>query len=576
MASAITQAFDVIVVGSGMTGGWAAKEFCEKGFKTLVIERGRHLDHPGQEYTDMQAPWQLQNRGMAAEVFDEQKRYRMLKAKKGKLSTDVMQFFVDEKEHPYSYPKERPFMWTRGYQLGGRSITWGRLSLRWSVKDFQANEKDGHGVPWPISYDDLAPWYDYVESFIGVAGNKDNLDAVPNGVFQKPWEMSCAELFVSENLAKAYSDRHLIIGRAANLTAPTKQQQELGRGLCQARSYCARGCSLGANFSSLSATLPAARKTNNLTIVTDAIASHIDYDPNSGKAQGVTIIDAKTGEKRSYQSRVVFLCASALGSVQILLNSRSAAFPNGIANSSGVVGRYIMDHFTGVIANSEIHGLDDKFSFGRRPANTYIPNFRHDKTDDVDFVRGYGFQTFAASRPKTGTTAKKEGIGAAVKSKARQYKTWTFGARMYGEILPYYNNRASLHPSKVDQWGMPLLHIDAQIGDNERKMIVQAAKDIREMLTAGGCRNITIEQTPEHEHIMIGGRTHEMGGACMGKDPKTSVLNKWAQSHDVANLFVTDGACMSSSASQNPSLTYMAITARAADYAAKLMNKGVI
>lgn len=568
--------YDVIVVGSGITGGWAAKEFCEKGYKTLVIERGRYLDHPSSEYNDMKAPWQLDNVGLAPETLEEQGRYKMLRRKKKTLTSDTIQFFVDEKQHPYSYPDERPFMWTRGYQLGGRSITWGRQVLRWGPKDFQANQKDGHGVPWPIGYQDLAPWYDYVESYIGVSANKDGLADLPDGVFQKPWEMSSAEKQISKRLAAKYKNRRLIIGRSANLTQPTLEQSKLGRGKCQARAYCQRGCTFGAYFSSLSATLPSAKNTGNLTVVTDAIVATVDYDEKIGKAAGVTVVDANSQEKRSYKARVVFLCASALGSVQILLNSKSKKFPNGIANSSGAVGHYIMDHYGGVSASGDVPGLEDKFNYGRRPIATYIPNYRQEKTDDIDFVRGYGFQATASTRPKTRTTAKSPGIGVEAKEQAKQDKPWRFRAFMYGEILPYFDNEASLHPTKTDPWGIPQLHIDAKIRDNERKMIKQAAIDIEEMLTVGGCSNIKVNQVIEDEHIMVGSRTHEMGGACMGNDPKKSVLNKWSQSHDVENLFVTDGACMSSCATQNPSLTYMAITARAADYAAKLLKAGAL
>lgn len=570
----MSQEYDVIVVGSGMTGGWAAKEFCEKGFKTLVIERGRHLDHPSAEYKDMQAPWQLENRGLASEIYDEEGRYRMLKTKKKKLKTESIQFFADEKEYPYSYPEDRPFMWTRGYHLGGRSLTWARVSLRFGPKDFEANAKDGHGIPWPIGYDDIAPWYDYVETFAGISGNKDGLPDQPEGVYQKPWDMSCAEEFVSKNIAKNLPNRHMIIGRTANMTEPTEIQTSLGRTKCQARSYCDRGCTFGGYFSALAATLPAARNTGNLTIVTDAIASHVEYDEKSKKASGVTIIDANTHEKRTYKARVVFMCASALGSVQVLLNSKSDTFPNGLGNSSGALGHYIMDHFTGAMAGGTVPGFDDKYSYGRRPVGTYIPNFRHEKSDGVDFVRGYGFQGGGASRPFTGTTAKRVGIGATVKDNAQQPAPWRFFTAMFGEMLPYYDNYVSLHPTKKDKWGIPQLHIDAHIRDNERKMIVQAAKDVKELLEAGGCTDIKVTETPASKHIMVGSRTHEMGGACMGDDPKTSVLNKWAQSHDVPNLFVTDGACMSSCSTQNPSLTYMAMTARSADYAAKLMKQG--
>lgn len=570
------QAFDVIIVGSGITGGWAAKEFCQKGFKTLVIERGRHISHPSKEYTDMKAPWELENRGLAAEHFDEQGRYQMLKAKKKTLKTDSLHFFVDEKSHPYSYPESRPFMWTRGYQLGGRSLTWGRQVIRWGPKDFEANAKDGHGIPWPIGYQDLAPWYDYVESFIGVAANKDNIETIPDGVFQKAWEMSAAEKYIAENLKKTYTDRRLVIGRVANLTEPTKEQTALGRMPCQARSYCARGCTFGAYFSSLSATLPAAEKTGNLTIVTDAIVSKVNYDPSSQKATGVTIIDAKTKITRAYNAKVVFLCASALGSVQVMLNSRSEKFPNGIANSSGALGHYIMDHFTGAVGMGEVPTLEDKYTYGRRPIATYIPNYRHEKKDGINFTRGFGFQTTAGTRPKTGNNATKAGIGETVKSRVGKDKPWYFRAFMYGEMLPYYDNQASLHPTKTDDWGIPQLHLDTHVRQNERAMSKQAAIDVKEILEAGGCNKIKIIEYPENKHIAVGSRTHEMGGACMGADPKTSVLNKWAQAHDVPNLFVTDGACMSSCATQNPSLTYMAITARAADYAADLLKKGIL
>lgn len=576
MAITNNQSFDVIVVGSGITGGWAAKEFCEKGFNTLVIERGRNIEHRGPEYKDMQSPWMLQNRNLGTEKYDEEGRYQLFKKKFGRYRPEMMHFFADDKEYPYSHPENNPFMWTRGYQLGGRSLTWARQVYRWGRSDFESNARDGHGVPWPIGYDDLAPWYEYVERFIGVSGNNDGLDSVPDSVTQQAWEMSCAEKVVAQNLAKKYKDRHLIAARAANLTEPTAEQMRLGRGKCQARAYCNRGCTFGAYFSSLSATLPAAKVTGKLTIVTDAIASHIDYDEQSKKASGVTAIDAHTKAQTQYKARVVFLCASALGSVQILLNSTSKTFPNGMANSSGAVGRYIMDHFTGVRASGTVPGLDDKYAFGRRPIATYIPNFRQQKSPDVDFVRGYGIQTTARNRTYTGNTAKREGIGELVKGQANQPSKWVFRAFMYGEILPYYDNRASLHPTKKDQWGIPLLHIDAKIGENERKMTEQAAKDIQEILEVGGCTEIKINKEGPNRHVSVGARTHEMGGACMGNNPKTSVLNAWSQAHDVANLFVTDGAAMSSSATQNPSLTYMALTARAADYAAKLMNKGVL
>lgn len=568
--------FDVIVVGSGITGGWAAKEFCERGFKTLVLERGRNLSHPDPEYTDMLAPWDIYNRAMMAEFYDEEGRHRNLKEKGYPYWSHVAQFFVDEKDYPYSTPDDRPFMWTRGYQLGGRSVTWARQSYRWGPEDFYANAKDGHGIPWPIGYDDLASWYDYVETFAGISGDKDGLSGLPDGEFLKPWEMSCAEQFVAENLIQNRPDRPMVIGRCANLSEAKPVHTNLGRGPCQARNQCSQGCSFGAYFCSLSSTLPAARRTGNLTIVTDAIVSSVEFDEETGRASGVNVVDHITKAGRSYKARVVFLCASSLGSIQILLNSTSASRQNGAGNSSGMLGHYIMDHIGGAGASGTVPGFEDRYSFGRRPTNVYIPNFRHDTIDDIDFVRGYGFQGDGSKRPRKGDSAVTVGIGAAAKAEVGQPQPWRIGIGMFGEVLPYFDNQVTLHPSKVDRWGVPQLHIDAHGRENERKMIVQAAKDAEDILIAGGCTNVQSGHADPTKHIQIGTRSHEMGGACMGDDPRSSVLNKWAQSHDVPNLFVTDGACMASCATQNPSLTYMAITARSADYAARLMKAGEI
>lgn len=568
--------FDVIVVGSGITGGWAAKEFCERGFKTLVLERGRHLDHPASEYTDMMMPWELYNRALMPEIYDEEMRYRDLKEKSYPYWSHISQFFVDEKEYPYSNPDDRPFMWTRGYQLGGRSVTWGRQSYRWGPQDFQANAKDGHGVPWPIGYNDLAPWYDHVEAFAGISGAKDGLESLPDGDFLKPWQMSCAEEFVVDNVQRNRPDIPMVIGRCANLTEAREVHQELGRGPCQARNQCAQGCTFGAYFCSLSSTLPAARKTGNLSIVTDAIVSHVDVDERTGRASGVTAIDHNTKEQTRYTAGTVFLCASALGSVQILLNSRSQASPRGLGNKHDMLGRYIMDHFGGSGASGTIPGFEDRFSFGRRPTNVYIPNFRHEQSDEVDFVRGYGYQSDGSNRPRSQPTGTSAGIGATAKAKVGQPLPWRIGMGVFGEMLPYPDNTATLHRSKTDKWGIPLLHIDAHGRENERKMLVQAAKDAEAILVAGGCTQVTSFKPDPEAHIQVGTRTHEMGGACMGDDPEGSVLNKWCQMHDVPNLFVTDGAAMCSVATQNPSLTYMAMTARAADHAAKLMQEGII
>ncbi len=570
----MSEEFDVIVVGSGITGGWAAKEFSEKGFKTLVLERGRHVEHQGDQYNDMQLPWEMANRALMPEKYDQDGNYRDVHEMGYIYRNDIKHFFVDEIEHPYTTPEDRPAMWIRGYQLGGRSLTWGRQSYRWSQKDFQANAKDGHGIPWPIGYEDIAPWYDYVEKFTGISGNKDNLDILPDGEFLKPWDMSCAEKFVSENLKINRPDRPMIIGRCAHLTDPQEVHTDLGRGQCQARNHCMRGCSFGAYFCSLSSTLPAARNAGNVTIVTDAIVASVDHDDETGKASGVTVVDYHTKEQRKYKARVVFLCAGSLASLQIMLNSKSSTHPNGIANSSGMLGHYITDHFGRSGANGVVPGFEDRYSFGRRPNGMYVPNFRHEKTDDVDFVRGYGYQGHAAYRPRKGTTAHTAGIGAHAKAQVGQAEPWRIGFGMFGEMLPYFDNQVTLNPNKTDKWGIPVLHIDAHGRENERKMMVQAANDAEEFLIAGGCVDV-VKTLPEiNDPIQIGRLIHEMGGACMGSDPKGSVLNKWNQAHDVPNLFVTDGACMSSCATQNPSLTYMALTARAADHAAKLMKAG--
>jgi choline dehydrogenase-like flavoprotein len=403
--------FDVIVIGSGITGGWAAKEFCERGFRTLVLERGRDIEHGGPEYRDADAPWELPNRDLVPESFEDEGRYTMLRRKGWPYKYSSLKFFADEKEYPYSFPPERPFMWTRGFQLGGRSLTWGRQTYRWGPADFEANNQDGHGVDWPIRYGDLAPWYDHVEHFIGVSGSDDGLAGLPSGVFQKPWTMSGAEAFVAANLARTMPDRPMIISRCAHLTEPTEEQQALGRGPCQARNHCMRGCSYGAYFSSLSGTLPAARNTGNLTIVTHAIVDSIIHDRATGRVSGVRAIDEKSLVRRTYTGKLVFLCAGSIASLQILLNSRSAAFPDGLANSSGMLGRRIMDHLGATGAKGRVPGFGDRFAFGRRPTGAFIPNYRHDVKDGADFVRGFTFE-IGSSAPVVPAVHKRAGIGA--------------------------------------------------------------------------------------------------------------------------------------------------------------------
>lgn len=566
--------WDAIVVGSGITGGWAAKELCEKGLKTLVIERGRHIDHGGPDYTDMEAPWEVEFRNLVPEDWPD-KGWQYMKDKGAWIyKMQHLQFFADTKTYPFSYPEDRPFMWTRGYQLGGRSLTWYRQSYRWGEADFTANLRDGHGVDWPIRYADLAPWYDHVERFAGISGSLEGLDELPDGVFQPPFEMNCAERRVSQTLKRTRPDLHMIMGRTANLTAPTAEQEALGRSRCQARSHCSRGCSFGAYFSSLSATLPAARNTGNLTVLTDQICHSLEHDPATGRVTGVRVIDANSMTTSTHRARLIFLCASAIGSAHIMLNSRSEAHPRGLANGSDTLGRYLMDHVGGAWAAGRVPGMLDRYEFGRRPNNIYIPNVRARGQKPGDgFIRGFGFQGGATRGRAMDGVGRQPGFGAKVKDGATQYGPWTIRIDMFGEMLPHADNRLTLHPTKTDRWGIPLAHLDCTLRDNEKAMIARGRDEAAEILRAGGCEDVTAGARFDHP---VGFKTHEMGTARMGRDPATSVLNAWNQAHEVANLFVTDGACMTSNGTQNPSLTYMALTARAANHAVELLQEGAI
>jgi choline dehydrogenase-like flavoprotein len=563
--------FDAIVIGSGISGGWAAKELCEKGLRTLVLERGRDVRH-AEDYMDHLAPWELPNRDLAPQKYHETGDYEMARRKGWVFKSSMLPFLVNDKDYPFSYPEDRFFMWTRGYQTGGRSLTWGRQSYRWGPKDFEANKRDGHGVDWPIRYSDLEKYYAYVERFAGISGNRDGLADLPDGEFQPPFEMSAIELAVRERLTKRFPDRRLIMGRAAHLTEPTAEQQALGRGQCQSRDICHSGCSYGAYFSSQSATLPAARATGRLTLVNDAIVHSLEQDARSGRISGVRVIDRSTRATRTYSAPLVFVCASTIGSIQILLNSRTAAMPNGVGNHGGLLGAYITDHIGAISGNGSMPELADRYPFGRRPSCVYIPNYRHEKTQDVDFVRGYGFDCYGQNRGYLAPEAA-AGLGTEAKAKIYRHGDWTFHMNLAGEMLPYADNRASLHPSKVDRFGIPLIHLDCSHRANEERMSAQAEKDIVEMLTAVGCSNVTLTSNRRDKGI-VGYRTHEMGGACMGRDPRTSVTDAWGQVHHVPNLFVGGGPVMSSCATQNPSLTYMAMTVRSVEHAVKRMKQG--
>jgi len=560
--------FDAIVVGSGMSGGWAAKELAEKGLKTLVIERGKHIEH-GADYKDGLSPWELDNFGMVPE--EEADADYWIQKKCYAFSTANQDFWVKDSEHPYSFPANKPFMWIRGYHLGGRSLMWARQSYRLSPMDFEANGKDGHGSDWPIRYEDMAPWYDHVEKFAGISGSKEGLPQLPDGQFLPPMELTGAEKDFKQKLEAQFPGRKLIIGRCAHLTEAQPHHEELGRISCQYRSLCERGCSFGSYFSSLSATLPAAQRTGNLTIVTDAVVHSLIHDPKTNKVTGVRVVDANTKVGRIYEAKVVFLCASAIPTAQILLNSKSEANPNGLANRSDAVGRYLVDHISGLGASGLYPGFDGNYHRGRRPNGFYIPRYRNLNETDEDFVRGFGFQgSIMRETWKRGVS--KPGVGADYKASMRAPGPWRIGMGGFGEMLPRPDNRVTIHPTRIDQWGVPIVHIDCSLGENDKKIVARIQADAKEILERAGATNI--HQGEHYGGVGLG--IHEAGTAHMGKDPTKSVLNKYNQAHDVPNLFITDGACMASTGCQNPSLSYMAMSARGAHFATEFLKEGRI
>ncbi|MBV1686339.1 GMC family oxidoreductase [Novosphingobium sp. G106] len=559
--------FDAIVVGSGMSGGISAKELCERGLKVLVIERGRKLVH-GESYTDNLQPWEVPNAGMVPEE-DLARHYKI--QGESFMTSPTQRYWVKDDENPYITPEGKPFDWIRGYHLGGRSIMWGRQSYRLSAQDFEANAKDGHGSDWPIRYDDLAPWYSHIEKFIGVAGDRDGLPQLPDGEYLPAFGLNDGELMFKAAIEKAFPGRKVISGRTANLSKAQPHHEELGRTDCQARSLCDRGCSYGAYHSSLSSSLPAAERTGNLTIVTDAIVHSLVHDPKTGKVTGVRTIDQNTKVGKTYQAKVVFLNASTIGTAQILLNSKSEAMPRGLANSSDMVGRNLMDHLfalsvSGILPN----GPQDSFYHGRRPTGIYIPRFRN-VTEPGDFLRGFGYQG-GVSRMSWRAAVGQPGIGAELKARTRKLGPWFTYVSGFGEMLPNRENRVTLSATKIDKWGIPIVEVNCAHGENEAKMAKQIIEDGKAMVQAAGGIVVSVNEEPGAPGLGI----HEMGTACMGKDPKSSVLNKHNQSHDVPNLFITDGAAMASSGCQNPSLTYMALSARAAHHATEFLKAGTI
>lgn len=567
-----TEVYDAIVVGSGISGGWAAKELTEKGLKTLMVERGRPVEHRTDYVGEGIKPWEMPFRGKVENSIVDEKYH--VQKKCYAFNDATKHFFGNDKDYPYSTPKDKPFDWIRGNQLGGKSLLWHRQSYRWAEHDFNANALDGHGVDWPIRTKDIEKWYDHVELHAGISGSTENLEILPDSKFLPPFEMNAVEKEMKTRIEKKWKTRKLIMGRTAHLSVPAPHHTAQGRIQCQARNECQKGCSFGAYFSTQSSTLPAALATNNLSIATNSIVHSVIYDPKTNRATGVRVIDAETMETREYFAKVIFLCASTLGTTQIMLNSKSESFPNGIANSSGALGHYLMDHLYGAGASGRVEGFADEYYSGRRPTGLVMPRFTNYSEMNPNFLRGYQL-TGSAMRQSWDSFSQADGFGADYKKNIRSAGTWIFSLGGSGEMLPRYENQVSLHPTLKDKWGMPQLHIECSLSENDWKMFENIADTAAEILEGIGVKDVT-KKIDAKKDWHPGLAIHEMGTARMGKDPKTSVLNGFNQAHDVPNLFVTDGSCMASSASQNPSLTYMALTARAADYAVQQLKLGKI
>ncbi|HEY8967498.1 MAG TPA: GMC family oxidoreductase [Puia sp.] len=550
--------YDAIVVGSGISGGWAAKELCEKGLKVLLLERGRPVEHPNYPTATMN-PWDFRHR---LKLSAEDIKSHPIQSRHYSFKEDNKHFYISDLENPYEEAKR--YDWIRGDIVGGRSLLWARACYRWSDLYFEANLKDGHGVDWPIRYKDLAPWYDYVEKFIGVSGNRDGLAHLPDGQFLPPFEMNCVEKDFTEKIGQRYNgSRRVIIGRTANLTSPVK-----GRGQCQARNLCHRGCPYGAYFSTNASTLPAAHATGNLTLRPYSLVNRVLYDEQRGRASGVEIIDTQTKQTEEFYARLLFLNAATLATAFILLNSTSRRFPNGLGNGSDQVGRNLMDHHKGVVVTADVPGFEDSYYYGRRPSPIYIPRWQNISERSGNFLRGYHFAG-EAYRSRGGDAM---GIGAPLKDAASQAGPWHMELYAFGECLPYSDNRVTLHPAKEDSFGRPQLVVDCHFRENEKAMHADAIATGKDMLTAAGYTNIQVSG----DMSFPGNANHEMGIARMGRDPRTSVLNAFNQMHEVPNVFITDGSCMTSGACLNPSLTYMALTARACDYAVRELRRGEI
>ncbi|MGB0487087.1 MAG: GMC oxidoreductase [Flavobacteriaceae bacterium] len=559
--------YDAIVIGTGVSGGWAAKELCEKGLKTLVLERGRMIKHNQDYPTANMEDWEFP----AGDVITQEiKKNQPKQSRTGYVNTEsTKHFFVNDIEHPYN--EDKRFDWIRGYHVGGRSLLWARQSYRLTPFDFVANKEDGYGVDWPIRYKDLAPWYDYVENYIGVSGENLNLNQFPNQQLLKPMELNCVEKVLQKSISEKYESRHMTIGRVAHITEGTKPG--LGRLSCQFRNRCRRGCPFGAYFSSNSSTLPAAEATGNMTLRPNSIVYEIIYDETKKKATGVKIIDSESKLTYEFKSKIIFMCASTVPTTSILMQSKSSRFPNGLGNDSGELGHNLMDHHFQIGADGVYDGFEDQYYTGRRPNGIYIPRFQNigGNTKRKDFLRGYGYQG-GASRTDWTEYVKEASYGEKLKQAIVKPGKWVMGLNGFGEVLPYHENKMYLNYNKTDNWGLPTVTFDAKLRENELSMRKDMQLQAMEMLDKAGFKDIK----PYESSYALGLGIHEMGTARMGRDPKTSVLNSFNQMHSVKNIFVSDGSCMTSSGNVNPSLTYMAITARAVNYAVNELRKNNI